>query len=433
MSTSIERIIAARTRDLGGFAVGRVLPTVGRRFVGPFVFFDHMIRAEVGELAVRPHPHVNLGTVTYLFEGEVMHRDSLGSKQLITPGAINWMSAGHGIVHSERTPPGAEVRPHHGIQLWVGLPREKEESAPSFKHYPAPTLPIVDETGMKARVLIGNAFGTASPVETFWPMFYVDVALEPGGRVALPAGYRERAVYVVDGALLADGQRIEPHKMALFAANADPVLEADGPARLLLLGGEPLDGPRYIWWNFVSSSPDRIIEAAHAWREDKFPKIAEDNVEFIPAPDDDPRFALSYHVPSDDELRRVLIHAKTIAMVGASNNPQKPSHRIFKQLLNAGYHMIPVNPNEAEVLGQPAVKQLSDIKEPVDIVDVFRKSEDAPPIAEDAVKLGAKALWLQLGIASEEAALRALKGGLTVVMDTCIGATHHRLQIPPKS
>jgi redox-sensitive bicupin YhaK (pirin superfamily)/predicted CoA-binding protein len=429
----IERVIEARTRDLGGVIVGRVLPTIGRRFVGPFVFFDHMYPADAGEMAVRPHPHLHLGTVTYLFEGEILHRDSLGSKQLITPGAINWMSAGRGIAHSERTPAGADVKPHHGIQLWVGLPRGKEDGDPTFKHYPAATLPVVEERELKARILIGNALGATSPVETHWPMFYADVTLEPGGRVALPTGYGERAAYVVSGALVADGQRIEPRKMALFGTGAEPMLETDGPTRVLLLGGDPLDGPRYIWWNFVSSSPDRIVEAAHAWREGKWPKIPDDSVELIPAPDDDPHFALSYHVPSDAELTRLLVEAKTIAMVGASNNPQKPSHRIFKQLLAAGYHMIPVNPNESEVLGQPAVKSLADIEERVDIVDVFRRSEDTPEIAEEAVKLGAKALWLQLGVANEQAASRALHAGLAVVMDTCIGATHHRLQIPPKS
>jgi redox-sensitive bicupin YhaK (pirin superfamily)/predicted CoA-binding protein len=429
----IERVIEARTRDLGGIAVGRVLPTIGRRFVGPFVFFDHMLPADAGQIAVRPHPHINLGTVTYLFEGEILHRDSLGSQQLIQPGAINWMSAGRGIVHSERTPADAAVKPHHGVQLWVGLPRDKEDSDPTFEHYPAASLPIVDERGMHARILIGSALGATSPVETHWPMFYADVALEPGGRVALPAGYGERAAYVISGALVADGQRIEPRKMALFSPDAQPVLDADGPTRMLLLGGDPLDGPRYIWWNFVSSSPDRILEAAHAWRDRKFPAIPDDDKEFIPAPDDDPHFALRYHLPSDSELRRLLVGAKTIAMVGASNNPQKPSHRIFKQLLAAGYRMIPVNPNESDVLGVPTVKSLADIAERVDIVDVFRKSEDTPPIADEAVKLGAKALWLQLGIANEQAASRALRAGLTVVMDTCIGATHHRLQIPPKS
>ena len=429
----IERVIAARTRDLGGFSVGRVLPTVGRRFVGPFVFFDHMLPADAGKLAVRPHPHINLGTVTYLFEGEILHRDSLGSKQLIQPGAINWMSAGHGIVHSERTPAGAESRPHHGIQLWVGLPRAKEESDPTFKHYPADTLPIVADKTATSRVLIGNALGATSPVETFWPMFYVDVALQPGGRVALPSGYAERALYVISGAALVAGQRIEPCKMATFARGADLVIEADGPTRLVMLGGDPLDGPRYIWWNFVSSRPDRIIDAANLWRQEKFVPIPDDNAEFIPAPEDDPHFALRYHPPSDDELRKILVGAKTIAMVGASSNPARPSNEIMKRLLDAGYRVIPVNPRETDVLGQRAMAALTDITEPVDIVDVFRNADDTPPIADDAVKIGAKTLWLQLGVANEEAAVRALRGGLTVVMDTCIGATHRRLQIPRKS
>jgi predicted CoA-binding protein len=281
--------------------------------------------------------------------------------------------------------------------------------------------------------LIGNALGATSPVETLWPMFYVDVALDAGARVQLPAGYAERAAYVISGALLADGQRIEPRKMALFTREANPVLEADGPTRVLLLGGEPLDGPRYIWWNFVSSAPDSIIEAVHQWRDRKFPAIRDDDREFIPAPDDDPHFALSYHLPGDEALRGMLLDAKTIAMVGASNNPQKPSHRIMKQLLAAGYHVIPVNPNETEVLGQRAVGSLTDINEAVDIVDVFRKSEDTPPLVDEAVKIRAKTLWLQLGIANEETASRAMKAGLGLVMDTCIGATHARLHIPPKS
>jgi predicted CoA-binding protein len=221
--------------------------------------------------------------------------------------------------------------------------------------------------------------------------------------------------------------------MATFARGADLVIEADEPTRLLMLGGDPLDGPRYIWWNFVSSRPDRIIDAANLWRQEKFVTIPDDNSDFIPAPDDDPHFALRYHLPSDDELRKILVDAKTIAMVGASSNPARASNEIMKRLLDAGYRVIPVNPRETEVLGQRAVAALTDIKEPVDVVDVFRKSEDTPPIADDAVKIGAKTLWLQLGVANEEAAVRALRGGLTVVMDTCMGATHRRLQIPRKS
>jgi redox-sensitive bicupin YhaK (pirin superfamily) len=285
----IERVIDARPRDVGGFSVGRVLPAIGRKFVGPFVFLDHMLPVDNVDLQVRPHPHIHLGTVTYLFDGEIMHRDSIGSQQLITPGAINWMNAGRGIVHSERAPSAAGH--HHGIQLWVGLPRAHEDSDPAFAHYPAQTLPVVGEVEIKARVLLGRAFGALSPVETQWPMFYVDLAIEGGARVRTPGGYTDRAVYVIDGSVTIDGQRIEPRTMAVFDAGSEPVLETDAPAHVVLLGGEPLDGPRYIWWNFVSSSPERIIEAAHAWRERKFAAIPDDNVEFIPAPDDDPRFA----------------------------------------------------------------------------------------------------------------------------------------------
>ncbi|HSD90308.1 MAG TPA: CoA-binding protein, partial [Kofleriaceae bacterium] len=220
---------------------------------------------------------------------------------------------------------------------------------------------------------------------------------------------------------------ILPSTMAVFRTGAAITLEATAPTHLVLLGGAPLDGPRYIWWNFVSSDKDRIIDAAHRWRDGKFPKVPGDDVEFIPAPDEDPHFAQAYHPPTDDELRTILTTYKTIAMVGASSDPAKPSHRIMKQLLAAGYHVIPVNPQETEVLGQRAFASLSAIEEKVDIVDVFRKSEDTPPIADEAKKIGAKVLWLQLGISSDEAASRAIAGGLTVVMNTCIGATHARL------
>ena len=191
-----------------------------------------------------------------------------------------------------------------------------------------------------------------------------------------------------------------------------------------------------MWWNFVSSDKARVIEAAHAWRDGKFPKVPGDDVEFIPAPPDDPRFAGGsgdYHPASDDELRQILVDTKTIAMVGASNNPEKPSHGIMKYLLGAGYRVIPVNPKETEVLGQRAVASLRDITEPVDVVDVFRKSQDTPPIADDAVAIGAKVLWLQIGISNDDAAAKALAGGLQVVMNTCMGATHRRLQIARKA
>jgi redox-sensitive bicupin YhaK (pirin superfamily)/predicted CoA-binding protein len=430
MTEAIEQLIEGRPRDLGGLHVERVLPAMRKRSIGPFVFLDHMGPEEAGEISVRPHPHIHLATVTYLFDGAIHHRDNLGSHQVIEPGAINWMTAGKGIVHSERSQGAGRM---HGLQLWVGLPRAVEESAPAFTHYPAAALPSFSADGAHVRVLVGTTYGVSSPVHTLSPMFYLDVKLDPGARLGMPGGHEERAVYVIDGEASIDDTRLEPGKLAVVARNATPVISSEIGARLVLLGGAPLDGPRYMWWNFVSSSKDRIIQAAHDWRAGKFPVVPGDDQEFIPAPPEDPNFAATYHQPSDEQLRKILVEAKTIAMVGASNNPAKPSHGIMAQLLRAGYRVIPVNPNETEVLGQRAVASLRDITEPVDVVDVFRKSEDTPAIADDAVAIGAKALWLQIGVINEDAAARALTKGLQVVMDTCIGATHRRLQIAPKS
>lgn len=286
--TEIEQLITARPRDLGGLHVARVLPAIHRRWVGPYVFLDHMGPEEVGEIAVRPHPHLHLATVTYLFAGEIHHRDSLGFHQVIEPGAINWMNAGRGIVHSERS---QGKRRMHGLQLWVGLPQAAEDSDPDFVHYAADVLPTFSDGGAHARVLVGSAHGVTSPVKTASPMFYVDIRLDDGARVGLPGGYEERAAYVVAGAVTIGSERFEPGQLVIFAREATPTIVGDGPARLVLLGGAPLDGPRYIWWNFVSSSRERIIEAAHAWREGKFPKVPGDEIELIPAPDDDPHFA----------------------------------------------------------------------------------------------------------------------------------------------
>jgi hypothetical protein len=286
----IELELEARPRDLGGFTVGRVLPAIGRRMVGPFTFLDHMGPADLDEMTVRPHPHINLATVTYLFRGEVLHRDSLGSKQSITPGAINWMTAGRGIAHSERIARDGELHPLHGLQLWVALPAAQEESAPTFDHHPAATLPELTERGATIRVLVGKAYGATSPVRTMSPMFYADLGLEAGARVSLPADYSERAIYVVEGAALVSGQRLESRHLAVIAKGAQPVIEADGPTRVVVLGGEPLEGPRYMWWNFVSSSQERIHEAAARWRAGGFPKVFDDAVELTPAPADGPRF-----------------------------------------------------------------------------------------------------------------------------------------------
>ena len=291
MADDIERILEARPRDLGGFTVGRVLPAPTRRAVGPFVFLDHMGPAEAQPgFAVRPHPHLHLATVTYLFAGEVMHRDSLGSEQLITPGAINWMTAGTGIAHSERAPAVLTAKDMHGLQLWVGLPKAFEDSPPAFSHTPSSALPQVDDAGALIRILAGTAFGATSPVKTMSPLFYVEVRLAAGARVPVPAEHVDRAMYVVEGTVSVGNTRLDARRMAVFNRGTTPVIVAETDARVVMLGGEPLDGPRYIWWNFVSSSPERIVEAAHAWRERRFPLIPNDDREFIPAPDEDPRF-----------------------------------------------------------------------------------------------------------------------------------------------
>lgn len=292
--SAIELDISARTRSIGDFRVGRVLPARARRMVGPFVFFDHMGPATLtpgAGLDVRPHPHVHLATVTYLFDGEILHRDSVGSAQVIRPGAINWMTAGRGIVHSERSP--AEVRPRgphvHGLQLWVALPDESEDVDPSFSHHAAETLPQAEEGGVRLRVLAGSAYAMRAPVPVFSPLFYVEAQLEAGARLELPTEHEERGVYVVSGDVHCGGATIAPRTMAVIRPGASAVVEATSPARLAMVGGAPI-GPRYIWWNFVGSSEERIHEAARAWKEERFPKVPGDEDERIPL-NDEPRFA----------------------------------------------------------------------------------------------------------------------------------------------
>jgi len=286
---ALDTIIEPRPRDLGNFTVRRLLPSIGRKMVGPFVFFDHFGPVEFAPgqgMDVRPHPHIGLSTVTYLFEGEVVHRDSLGSEQTIRPGEINWMTAGRGIVHSERT--GEESRRTrsrlHGIQLWVALPKPHEETEPAFHHHPADTLPVLEERGAEMRVLLGTAYGGRSPVRTFSSLFYVDVLLSADSEVQLPAEQEERAVYVVDGNVACGDEGFGASRMAVFASGSDVVLRAERSARLLLLGGTPMDGPRQIWWNFVSSSSERIERAKLDWRDGQFPRIPGDDTEFIPLP-----------------------------------------------------------------------------------------------------------------------------------------------------
>jgi hypothetical protein len=290
MTNSIELVIAGRPRSVDGFSVRRVLPYASRRAVGPFVFFDHMGPAELAPghgLDVRPHPHINLATVTYLFEGEIVHRDSLGVAQPIRPGAINWMTAGRGIVHSERT--SDELRKTgsrlHLIQLWVGLPRTHEQVAPEFHHHPADSLPEWEDCGARVRLLAGSAFGRTAPVRTLSPMFYVEVELPGGGEFELPSEHAERAAYVVDGSVACAEQQVGTGQMAVFTSGEPARLRAEAAAHVILIGGAPLDGPRHVWWNFVSSSLDRIDQAKQDWNSGRFGKVPGDEVEFIPLPE----------------------------------------------------------------------------------------------------------------------------------------------------
>jgi redox-sensitive bicupin YhaK (pirin superfamily) len=287
---AFEMIVRARPRDLGGFSVRRVLPARERRRVGPFVFWDHMGPAvfDPGKgLDVRPHPHINLATVTYLFDGEIVHKDSLGSDEAIRPGAVNWMTAGRGIVHSERS--SAQARREgariHGIQSWVALPVADEEVDPSFHHHAAESLPDANLPGARVRVLVGSAYGASSPVRVFSPMFYVEVRLDAGAEIALPEGYEERAAYVVEGSVSAGALRAEAGEMLIARPNASAIVRSEQPVHLMLLGGAPLDGERHIWWNFVSSSPERIERAKRDWKDGRFPRIPGDDAEFIPLPE----------------------------------------------------------------------------------------------------------------------------------------------------
>jgi redox-sensitive bicupin YhaK (pirin superfamily) len=282
-------LLPGRPRDIGGFPVRRSLPAMQRRLVGPFIFWDHMGPVQLAPghgMDVRPHPHINLATVTYLFDGEIVHRDRLGSDQAIRPGDVNWMTAGRGIVHSERTGPelrkaGAAV---HGLQSWVALPTELEESAPAFQHVTGNALPEVGLPGVRLRVIAGEAFGTASPVSVMSPMFYVEARLDEGAELTLPDEYAERAAYVVEGSVEHDGQRIDPATMAVATGEGRATLRALRPSRVMLLGGAPV-GTRYIWWNFVSSSEERIERAKREWKEGAFPKVPGDDVEYIPLPE----------------------------------------------------------------------------------------------------------------------------------------------------
>lgn len=279
-----------RLHDLGdGFVVRRMLPVLMARHVGPFVFYDHMGPADFAPgkgMDVRPHPHIGLATVTWLFEGSIRHRDSLGSLADITPGAVNWMTAGRGITHSERTPPERRVTGQrmHGIQVWVALPREHEEAAPEFHHHDAESLPRICMSGAELVLIAGTAYDKVSPVKVFAPMFFIEARLEAGAELALPDEHTERGVHVIDGEVSWGDLSVSSAQVAVQAGASAPPVRAKTASRLMLFGGAPLDGERHLWWNFVSSSRERIEQAKADWAAQRFDKVAGDEEEFIPLP-----------------------------------------------------------------------------------------------------------------------------------------------------
>ena len=292
-ASPIETVILPRTRDLGdGFEVRRALLSMRRRMVGPFIFFDQMgpavFRSGQG-LDVRPHPHIGLATVTYLFDGEILHRDSLGTVQPIRPGAVNWMTAGRGIAHSERTPPSVRAKGGRlsGIQIWVALPKRQEQTDPAFAHTPADELPVVEDGGKRVRLIAGSLYGARSPVRTLSELFYADAVLEPGARLEVPADHEERAIFVVEGSVALGGETFPAGQLLILRPRQAVVIEAHGDARLLLLGGATMDGPRHIWWNLVSSSREQIEQAKADWASGRFPKVPGET-DFIPLPGHEP-------------------------------------------------------------------------------------------------------------------------------------------------
>ena len=283
------RILKPHTRSVGAFEVSRLLPAFPQKTIGPFIFFDHMGPVDLPPgkgMDVRPHPHIGLATVTYLFEGAGLHRDSLGSVQRIVPGDVNWMMAGDGIVHSERTAPedmekGIRL---HGIQIWIALPKEFEQAEPSFSHHPAATLPEVVQPGARLRVILGSAYGVTSPVRIYSETFYVAAELDAGAELILPDDYEERGVYVVDGDVEVDSEPLAPRHMVLLDPGRTMIVHASSRARVVLLGGATLDGERFVWWNFVASSKELIEEAKERWRMQRFGNVPGET-EWIPLPE----------------------------------------------------------------------------------------------------------------------------------------------------
>ncbi len=288
---AIEQVIVPRARDLGGFEVRRALPPARRHMVGPFIFFDQMGPAQflAGKgMDVRPHPHIGLATVTYLFDGEITHRDSLGSALSIRPGEVNLMTAGRGIVHSERTGPDVRSAGQNlfGIQSWMALPKSHEESAPSFAHHDVSVLPRLEGDGKRVRVIMGSLYGETSPATFPHDCFYAEAVLAPGAVLPLDPDYDERAIYIASGRIDVAGQTFEAGQLLVFKPGDRISILAESNARLMLLGGEPMDGPRHIWWNFVSSSQDRIDAAKNDWSQRRFDIVPGDDKEFIPLPED---------------------------------------------------------------------------------------------------------------------------------------------------
>lgn len=292
---ALELVIVPRARDLGGFAVRRALPHGKRQMVGPFIFFDHFgpVQFVAGQgMDVRSHPHIGLATVTYLFDGRILHRDSEGHVQEIVPGAMNLMTAGRGIAHSERTPDRerAAGQAMLGLQSWIALPLAQEETAPSFQHFDAGDLPIVEDGGVRARVIAGSALGATAPVGMLSDWFYVEVRLDPGAAAPLDADHEERAIYVVNGEIEIAGDRFEGPRLLIFRPGDRITVKAVSSARVMFLGGAAMEGPRYVWWNFVSSSRERIEQAKEDWKTGRFAPVPGET-EFIPLPEQGPRAA----------------------------------------------------------------------------------------------------------------------------------------------
>lgn len=290
MSDDILLTLAPVTHDLGGFKVHRTLPHKQRTMVGPFIFFDQMGPAHLSAgqgIDVRPHPHINLSTVTFLMAGAILHRDSLGNRQRIEPGAVNLMTAGRGITHSERSPPDERASGPHlsGIQTWLAMPRSKEEMPPDFEHTPAADLPVVDVDKTELRLIMGEGWGEASPVTCHSPTIYASIVIPPGGSLRIDHEADERALYLLDGDVSVDGAGIDIQNLVLLAPAHKPVLKSRDGARLMLCGGAPMDGERHVWWNFVSSSRDRINEAKRAWKAGEFALPPDDHDESIPLPE----------------------------------------------------------------------------------------------------------------------------------------------------